>query len=144
VSGDLNRAPDVFASLLDSDGDGIPDEWMQHYFGHLTGQANDASRAQDDADGDGVSNLEEYLAGTDPTAPASFFQLQITPLSAGQTSLTWLAMPGRSYQVQYKDDLSDPFWQVAAGAASFKGNRGAFTVPVSEPYRFYRIVLTNP
>jgi Tol biopolymer transport system component len=144
VSGDLNRTPDVFASLLDSDGDGIPDEWMQHYFGHPTGQANDASRAQDDADGDGVTNLEEYLAGTDPTAAASFFKLQITPVSAGRTSLTWLAMPGRGYQVQYKDDLSDPFWQAAAGAPSFAGNQGAFTVPVSQPNRFYRIVLTNP
>jgi hypothetical protein len=53
-------------------------------------------------------------------------------------------MPGRNYQVQYKDDLSDPFWQVAAGAPSFTGNHGAFTVPVSQPNRFYRIVLTNP
>ena len=51
---------------VDSDGDGIPDSWMMQHFGHSTGLASDRSRAQDDADGDGMSNLQEYLAGTDP------------------------------------------------------------------------------
>jgi len=56
----------VFVAL-DSDGDGIPDWWMVKYFGHPTGQAGDQSLAGDDADGDGISNLQEYLNGTDPT-----------------------------------------------------------------------------
>jgi len=37
--------------------------WMVQYFGHATGQAGDLSRAQDDVDGDGVSNLAEYSLG---------------------------------------------------------------------------------
>jgi Tol biopolymer transport system component len=66
VANDLNRVLDVFAGTnapwgtLDSDGDGIPDLWMIHYFGHPTGLASDHSRAQDDADGDGMSNLQEF------------------------------------------------------------------------------------
>ena len=40
---------------LDSDSDGIPDAWMIQHFGHSTGLASDHSRAQDDADGDGLS-----------------------------------------------------------------------------------------
>jgi len=55
----------------DSDGDGIPDWWTQLYFGHPTGLKSDYSRAADDPDGDGLSNLEEYLLGTDPLNPDS-------------------------------------------------------------------------
>ena len=50
----------------DTDGDRIPDGWAFKYFGHPTGQASDHSRAQDDYDGDGTSNLAEYQNVTDP------------------------------------------------------------------------------
>ncbi len=47
---------------VDSDNDGMPDEWeKQHGF-----NPNDPSDAAQDADGDGYTNLEEYLNGTDP------------------------------------------------------------------------------
>ena len=50
----------------DTDGDNLPDAWELTYFGNL-GQDGAA-----DFDGDGVTNLEEFLAGTDPTkAPAA-------------------------------------------------------------------------
>lgn len=50
----------------DSDYDGIPDWWVQKYFGHPTGQSSDKSGAGDDPDGDGFVNLEEFVYGTDP------------------------------------------------------------------------------
>ena len=56
---------------LFSDADGIPDWWRLAFFGHALGQAGDLSRASDDADGDGVSNLTEFFAGTDPLNAAS-------------------------------------------------------------------------
>jgi glycosidase len=53
-----------------SDTDGIPDWWRLAYFGHALGQASDKSRGQDDADGNGISNLTKYLNGINPLIAA--------------------------------------------------------------------------
>ncbi len=48
----------------DADGDGLPDDWEEAH-----GFRNDTyADAGSDADGDGLSNYEEYLLGTDPNA----------------------------------------------------------------------------
>ena len=86
---------------IDSDGDGIPDNWMMQYFGHPTGQASDLSLAQDDADGDGMSNLAEYLAGTNPRDAHSY--LSITGISLGGTNgvqITWGSASNKLYSLQ--------------------------------------------
>ncbi len=46
---------------VDSDGDLMPDWWELAYFGSTTGASPNA-----DADGDGATNLTEFLADTDP------------------------------------------------------------------------------
>ena len=48
----------------DSDGDGMLDDWEIGYFGDLS-EVSDG-----DYDGDGITNLEEYLGGTDPSSAA--------------------------------------------------------------------------
>ena len=152
VQSDLNRAPDAFAAPIvnsgtpvDSDGDGIPDWWTMQYFGHATGQEYDLSRAEDDADQDGVSNLQEFLAGTVPTNPASLFVVELSAetLAGGAASLSWPAVPGRSYQVQYKVNLSDPSWSTAPGNALVAGNLGTFTTPATQPNCYYRVLTVE-
>ncbi len=48
----------------DTDGDGLPDWWEELHFGGPT-----AANLHDDSDGDGLTNLEEFTRGTDPTNP---------------------------------------------------------------------------
>ena len=48
--------------VLDADGDGLPDEW-ERKVGLNPGNVADAD---EDLDGDGFTNLEEFEAGTDP------------------------------------------------------------------------------
>ena len=149
AANDLNRVQDVIAGTLqpwgtvDSDGDGIPDLWMTHYFGHPTGHAGDLSLAQNDADGDGMSNLQEFLAGTDPTNPASSLRLQIGVQVSppNNVTLNWPAVPGKNYRIQFKDKLNDAVWLEAPGAAVV-GTKGSFTIPADQSSRFYR-VTTN-
>jgi Tol biopolymer transport system component len=142
----LNRGLDVLTEILspwgavDSDGDGIPDLWMMHYFGHPTGQAGDLSRAQDAADGIGMSNLQKYLAGLDPTNAASVFRLQIeaqTPLTNNAT-LSWSAVPGKSYQVQSRNDLNDAGWSNVPGATVI-GLKGSAAISAGSTNRFFRV-----
>ena len=150
VPGDINRGPDVFgasvdvnAALVDSDGDGIPDWWMMKYFGHPTGQAGDLSRAQDDADGDGMSNLQEYLTGTDPTNPNSVFRLWAAASTNSPINLTWPAVPGKSYQIQYQTNLTDSVWLTAPGSIWVIGAQGYYPAPAAQSQGFYRALESN-
>jgi len=128
---------------VDSDGDGIPDWWMTKYFGHPTGQAGDLSLASDDADADGASNLQEYQAGTDPTNPNSVFRLWASAPVNSNMSLTWPAVVGRSYQVQYKTNLTDSVWLAAPGNVWVLGTKGCYLAPATQPHLFYRAVESN-
>jgi hypothetical protein len=103
VSGiQVTKIADVF-----SDTDGIPDWWRLAYFGHPLGSSADLSRGSDDADGDGVSNLTEYLHGTDPLSPASFptlppFNLGPIAVAGYNVQLSCPTTTNWSYQLQYR------------------------------------------
>jgi hypothetical protein len=82
---------------------GIPYDWMTRYFG------SDVSKWPSptaDSDGDGVSNLNEFLAGTDPTSAASVLKVSLQKTSQGMF-LDWNTQPGLIYQVQSSSDLKN-------------------------------------
>ncbi|MDD4869536.1 MAG: DUF2341 domain-containing protein [Kiritimatiellae bacterium] len=71
---------------VDNNGNDIPDAWEIQYFGWLT-------NANTDTDMDGVSNIREYLAGTNPTNAASYMKITECDLSGNTSSnvvFTWL------------------------------------------------------
>jgi hypothetical protein len=152
ASGDINRSQDVFAAeflpwgLTDTDADGIPDSWTLHFFGHPTGEPGDLSRADDDADGDGLNNLEEFLASTNPFNPGSVLRLEIaaTVSPTGKVTLQWTRVPGQTYRVQANDDLGNPGgWHDVPGALRVVGTKASWTSAVDELHRFYRAVVEN-
>ncbi|HXF10418.1 MAG TPA: hypothetical protein VN625_06500 [Desulfuromonadaceae bacterium] len=142
----FNEANAIFALKLqspavsDSDDDGMDDAWELAAFGTL---ARDGSG---DYDGDGASDLFEFLTGTDPTDPQSIFTAEISgTLTYGQNpTIDWPLAVGKSYRVQYKDDLGAASWQDVDGSIIQVGNRGRVTdLTPAVGKRFYRIVLTN-
>jgi hypothetical protein len=68
----------------DADGDGIPDWWEQQYFGSITNCAPDA-----DPDGDGMPNLLEYLADTNPTNALSVLRVSRIVPEANGLRIEW-------------------------------------------------------
>jgi hypothetical protein len=130
----------------DSDGDGIPDAWMWQYFGHPTGQAIDKSRAADDADNDGMSNLAEFLAGTNPTNAASNLRLLSASNPGNGTRLTWTVVGGKSYVVQTAATLgaANSFTDlspVIPALGSGESVTNFLDAATNAPTRFYRIRL---
>jgi hypothetical protein len=84
---------------LDADANGLPDAWEEQYF---PGQVVDPLA---DSDGDGTSNLMEYLAGTNPTDPSSKFQPTGT-LDGLIYTMPIQTVQGRTYKVWVTKDLS--------------------------------------
>ena len=74
--------------LADADRDHIPDDWEieQHF------DPNDPKDGALDADGDSMTNYEEYVAGTDPHDPSSYLKVDLAAVGSGATQLEFLAV----------------------------------------------------
>lgn len=95
--------------LVDTDGDGMPDWWEDlHGFNKLS--AADASL---DPDLDGASNLQEYLAGTNPNDPNSVFRIISIQRESDDLRVTWKAVGGKTYVVQTNANLTGNFANLA-------------------------------
>jgi len=141
-----NTSPFSFPQTVtatDTDGDSIPDNWMLSHFGHATGQAGDKSRATDDADGDGLTNLQEFLAGTDPRNPTSHFAILSITSTGGNVQVGFATVLGKTYQLQYRNDLATGNWLVLADQIFGTGGTIQIADPTagSLPKRFYRLAL---
>jgi hypothetical protein len=109
--------------------------------GLTNGSPPDAAAA--DVDGDGLTALEEFLAGTDPTNPALVFRFIAVEAGVGSNRLVWLGGTGGSAQpfcVLGRESLTGA-WSVLADdlAHSPTGtNVWWHVVPDNRP-RFYRL-----
>jgi len=110
-----------------SDNDGIPDWWRLAYFNHPTGQAGDNSRGPDDADGDGVSNQNEFQAGTDPLNPASVFKITQVTVVGNDVQMSASTVVNRTYQLQRRDSLALSSWANAGPPTNGTGGVVVFT-----------------
>lgn len=83
------------AAAVDTDGDGMPDYWESHY-GLNPNSAPDATNS---LDADGVINLAEYIAGTQPNNAASYLGITRVAYGDGQ-SVGFPSSPFRTYSVE--------------------------------------------
>jgi phosphatidylinositol glycan class B len=84
-----------FSAVVDV-GDGIPSSWRAQYFGGDGTTTNAQSCAQCDPDGDGQSNLQEYLAGTNPTNSASSLRITSVINTNDNLLISWMTSPGKT------------------------------------------------
>ncbi len=121
----------------DSDGDGMPDAWEQENGTHVF-----IPDADEDPDHDGLTNIQEYWAGTHPNDAADVLQFEEIAGVPGGVSVKFKAVSNRTYSLLYKQNLSDPQWLKLADFAAHPTNRIAgFTnnAPL-ETGRFFRLV----
>src|ERR1017187_2128841 len=84
-----------------------------------------------------------FRSGTDPTNPNSVFRLSAAATANSTVTLTWPAVMGKSYQIQYKTNLNDPVWLTAPGNVSVTGSQGSYLAPAATPSSFYRVFESN-
>ena len=141
VSGDYNDKRDVFVLHLageDTDADGLDDEWELAFFETL------ARDGTGDHDQDGATDAAEFRAGTDPTNQGSVLRvLTVTSPGSEGTTVLWSAVPGRTYQVQFKDAVDKPEWTNLPGPVTPASSSGAAADPAGgqSVQRFYRVVV---
>jgi hypothetical protein len=128
---------------IDSDGDGLPDNWELEHAGNLT------ALGSGDADHDGISDLSEYLADTDPLDPNS--KLLITAFSANAVnsnkSITWQSRPTRQYHLLTRADLNPGFPWVDSILGLISPDAGTTTTRgfnEAAGMRFYEIQAVKP
>jgi Tol biopolymer transport system component len=119
----------------DSDHDGMDDDWEMTYFGDLS---HDGTA---DTDGDGMTDLQEFLAGTNPINNDSVLRCLTVTTSVGGATIYWSAVPGHNYRVEYKDSVDGPTWTtlVSSMNASYTTQSVNDFGATLSTQRFYRV-----
>ena len=88
----------------DTDFDGLLDAWEDIHFGDLS------ANPTDNADNDRDTNKQEQTAGTNPNDPADFLHITSIKIVGGMPRIEWEGVPGPSYSIYYRNDLSSGTW----------------------------------
>jgi hypothetical protein len=126
-------------AMLDSDGDGMPDGWEDEYFGSATG-GDPAGQA----DADGTSNLDEFIADTDPTdADSRPPQLEIRR-SGEDFELSIATSASRRYWLDDSEALDKPNWACRFPATPGTGSPASWPWSMAVTSRYFRCRVARP
>jgi len=142
---DLNNCTYAFSRdvIVDTDMDGMPDTWED-----ANGLNRNVNDAGGDADLDGMTNLEEFIAGTNPQQSSSHLKVQRVPGSETneQQRLEWPSAPGRYYLVECTTNLQDAAswtWLPPEKSISGPGPLLNLSITSSIARSYYRVRVTT-
>jgi hypothetical protein len=118
---DRGRIERIDLIINDPNLNGMPEAWQLQYFGFTGVDPNG------DPDGDGLTNLEEFKAGTSPIDGQSRFALiTVQPDVMGGLRVDWESATGKFYILQRSPQLLSGFSNVATH------------IPATAPQNSYR------
>lgn len=132
-----NLALDDFGAYA---GDGLNDDWQVTYFGEGNSEAGPTS----DADGDGQTNLAEFLAGYSPSNVASYLTTDTLGVAnSGFQFRLSRVQPGTHYIFERSLDLKT-WHQIFDFIPSAVSEPYVKSLPASGARSFYRVRLEVP
>lgn len=151
ASGGYTRMPPLATAVIDPAGTQVVMDWINSMASRPTyeewrlaqfGSSSSPEGAQNfDADGDGVSNFDEFLGQTQPLSGNSILR---PLLSTGTTNLS-IEFPnllGRRTWVETSTNLTNwSLWNVPGnnGTPNAAGGTRTFTAPLEGPMRYFRL-----
>jgi hypothetical protein len=129
---------------VDTDRDGISDAWEREHFGNLS-----SAKSTSDKDGDGVTDLNEFIAGTNPTDRNEFLKVlhfdALLPIN--QAVIEFSSKPSTYYRVDSSVDLVNwsqgPVERGATGATTTRTISWGAELG-STARRFFRVHALKP
>jgi subtilisin-like proprotein convertase family protein len=97
----------------------------------------------EDTDGDGFTNLQEFMAGTDPLDPGDTLGITSTEQLENEARISFKTVLGKHYRLEYNNSFPDPDWAVLIDHIEGTGEIVKIVDPesASQSRRFYRVVL---
>lgn len=133
-----NSLAGILTVMLDNDKDGMGDAWEVAY-GFNPADPSDAAQ---DADLDGKTNLEEFLAGTHPRNRASMLKIDSIEVTTNGTFIGFTASTNRGYSLQFRQSYGRGDWQ---SAVTIPGRTNERVLRIQDPLpegssRLYRLL----
>ena len=125
----------------DTDGDGIPDAYeVAHGM-----NKNDPADAALDFDGDRLTNLQEYRAGTDPSDSSSVFRILGVDQVGADVQVRFSSVAGRLYRLERNEQFPAGVWMPAGQVIEGTGGPLSILDPGASalPNAIYRLSVTN-
>ena len=97
-----------------------------------------------DADDDGLTNGQEFLAWTDPNREDSVLRIQSVSQVPDGIELGWDSVAGRFYRVALSDSMAGPFLPLAEPILATDGNgKATLSVDFQDRLMFFQVILVG-
>jgi len=117
------------------------ESWRFSHFGTPSNNGNAADSA--DPDGDGMTNAQEYLAGTDPMSGASALRVSHVSIGNQELVVNFSTVSGKTYRLERSDTLQSGSWETVQGDIAGTGGvvQATDANGAAQAKRFYRVVV---